>query len=266
VKGLKFAETPQVVEEEAFFTVNAVYEYQDQDPFATNTVSIDGFMADFTVEEQSEINDFLAKYGNAVYGDGFTPFHYAAQQGYIGVVKFFVSNGTEVNIKASGGFTPLHVATSNGRVEVAKYLVSVGADVNAKDNEGFTPLHNVSEKANIDAVEFLVSMKADVNAKTNHGYTPLHFTAGEGHIEIAKFLVEAGADVNAKTNRGFTPLYFAAVKENIEVAKFLVSVGANAGTTTVPPISGGLTKRLAIEITIDGTTKTITKQSHSNAV
>jgi len=46
-----------------------------------------------------------------------------------------------VDAKDNKGWTPLHWATQEGCLEVAKILVSFGADVNAKDNAGWTPLN-----------------------------------------------------------------------------------------------------------------------------
>lgn len=67
--------------------------------------------AEFTAEEQANIDKFIEKYG------------------------------TDAKAKDNMGMTPLHRAAENKNVEVAKFLVFKGADVKAKANGGFTPLH-----------------------------------------------------------------------------------------------------------------------------
>jgi len=59
--------------------------------------------------------------------------------------KYLVSKGADVNAKDNGdryceGYTPLHYAAQNGHPELAKFLVSKGANVNAKDDGGDAPL------------------------------------------------------------------------------------------------------------------------------
>jgi len=90
--------------------------------------------------------------------------------------------------------TLLHIAVySNVNVGVLKYLISAGADVNAKDLWGYTPLHLAAWDAPLEVVKYLVSVGADVGARDNDddgGRTPLDYADTE---EIERFLREAMA-------------------------------------------------------------------------
>ena len=56
-------------------------------------------------------------------------------------VKQHLADGADVNVKDEArGFTPLHFATQNGQKEIVELLIADGADVNAKMNNGMTPL------------------------------------------------------------------------------------------------------------------------------
>jgi len=168
-----------------------------------------------------------------------TALHWAVWRGNADIVKFLVSKGADVNAKEVRGITPLHVA-------IVKFLVSKGADVNAKEVRGITPLYVASvapSKAakiqNIDIVKFLVSKGADVNVKAEYDSTPLHLAAASGCIDIVKFLVSKGADVNVKRQDGSTPLHLAVASGCIDIVKFLVSKGADVNAknnkTKTPP-------------------------------
>jgi hypothetical protein len=58
--------------------------------------------------------------------------------GNIGVVKNYIKNGGDVNIKDNSGYTPLMRACICGNEELIKVLLNAKCDVNAKDKTGFT--------------------------------------------------------------------------------------------------------------------------------
>ena len=61
--------------------------------------------------------------------------------GNVEAVKKHLADGADVNVKDEArGFTPLHFATQNGQKEIVELLIADGADVNAKMNNGMTPL------------------------------------------------------------------------------------------------------------------------------
>ena len=173
------------------------------------TPPMEANQAQFTPEEQEEIDRFVEKYWRdvtVVDEEGMTALHHAVRGDYnIAVIKYLVFRGAGVNATCDsdwyyGGWLPLHFAVEKN-IETVKFLVSSGADVNAKNDCGQSPLHWA---VNIDIAKFLISNRADVNARSDIGYTPLHFAE---NIEIAEFLVANGADVNAQGQNGETPLH-----------------------------------------------------------
>jgi cytohesin len=190
----------------------------------------------FTTEEQTEISEFCAAFGNnlnRIDDNGFTLLHLMAGAGKMGVVKFLVAEGADVNAKSNNGETPLHFAAYGGHVKVAHFLVSVKANVNAQTNKGDTPLHTAVREKNFGVITFLVAMaKVNVDVKTDKGHTPLHLAAYRGSVDITRLLISNGADVNAKENGGESLLHGAVRGGNAEVVRFLVGVpdiNLNAG-------------------------------------
>ena len=107
-------------------------------------------------------------------------------------VKYFASQGADVNVRDGSGRTPLYLAASIDHLEIVKFLVSKGANVNAKDNDGQTPLFRAT--GSIEVVKFLVSNGADVNVKPNNGsQTTLDLAAGLGRLAVVEYLKSVGA-------------------------------------------------------------------------
>ncbi len=96
--------------------------------------------------------------------------HYAADEGYLEIVKYLAIKGSEIDVKGAFylqfgsweltlGCTPLHLAARNGHLEVVKYLIYQGADVNLKNNENMNALDLAKKRDNLEMVAFLESKK-----------------------------------------------------------------------------------------------------------
>ncbi|KAK0168950.1 hypothetical protein PV327_002706 [Microctonus hyperodae] len=70
--------------------------------------------------------------------DGMMPIHWAADRGYVEILKCLIENGADINAQDDDGQTALHYAASCGHRDVVEYLLSVGVKL-LKDNEGLTP-------------------------------------------------------------------------------------------------------------------------------
>ena len=155
-----------------------------------------------------EIADLLRKHGGK-----YTTIFSAIKGSDAEVVKEFLDNGVDVNVKDGSGSTPLHCAATESYNEIVELLIANGADVNAKDNESRTPL---DEAYNIEIAtllrkhgaktaesDYLKALKQSINdgvnidaAKGRDGETALHRAATRGELEAAKLLIEKGADPN----------------------------------------------------------------------
>lgn len=170
----------------------------------------------------------------------------AARVGNMEQVKYYLSQGVDINTKDNEGNTALIESTDN--LEVLKYLVKKGADLNAQTNEGRTVL-SYAVCRNLDMVKALVegnkkfiffkSNRIDVNKDSNMLFrfnrcTSAKLRAGAqqpfyDHYEILKYLIDNGLNINVENKHGksffvdfisYDPKYI-----DLEQVEYLVSKG-----------------------------------------
>lgn len=142
--------------------------------------------------------------------------------------------------------TPLvTVAARSASLGVLRYLLSAGADVNARTPVNETALmlacffysedrdRNANSRARHDeAVRILLAAGAEVENDPYH-YTPLSYAAYQGHDAAVRMLLTRGARVDADAHDGGTyintPLMMAAMQGHMSTALELLRAGANAG-------------------------------------
>jgi ankyrin repeat protein len=95
------------------------------------------------------------------------------------------------------GWTPLHWAADEGYVDVVELLITAGADVNARDNDGWTPLHVAAYKGHAAVAEVLLAVGADPNKHNAGGWTPYHFALVRGSGVLIDMMIAAGADTTS---------------------------------------------------------------------
>jgi ankyrin repeat protein len=101
---------------------------------------------------------------NADRGDGFTPLHFAASNNNVGVFKFLVQHGADINViyydelntrERGLGLSLLHSACNS--LEIIKELVDLGLDINARTFMHQSVLNLAAERAdNVDTVQWLL--------------------------------------------------------------------------------------------------------------
>lgn len=162
-------------------------------------------------------------------------------------VKYYLSQGVDINTKDNKGNTALIESTHN--LEVLKYLVKKGADLNAQTNEGRTVL-SYAMCRNLDMVKALVegnkkfiffkSNRIDVNKDSDMLSSFRICTSVKlgralaqqpfyDHYEILKYLIDNGLNINVENKRGksFFVDFISSYPEYIvlEQVEYLVSKG-----------------------------------------
>lgn len=89
-------------------------------------------------EKVKELLDKKPKLANLIDSEGLLPIHWAADRGYLEIIKKLIEKGTDVNAQDEDGQTPLHYAVSCGHHHVVEHLVSIGAEF-IEDNNGISP-------------------------------------------------------------------------------------------------------------------------------
>ncbi|WP_143688892.1 ankyrin repeat domain-containing protein [Wolbachia endosymbiont of Laodelphax striatellus] len=65
--------------------------------------------------------------------------HYTAEKGCLGIIKFLVEKGVDVNTANKFKRTALHYAADNGHLEIVKFLLDKGSNPTATDRDGRRP-------------------------------------------------------------------------------------------------------------------------------
>jgi hypothetical protein len=96
---------------------------------------------------------FIDRWAGGPFVPGF--FTTAAATGDLTLVKALVERGTPVDLRDNHGATPLHAAAVGGHVGVIRYLLAAGADVNAVNWSDNSPLQNAISEHHPEAAKVL---------------------------------------------------------------------------------------------------------------
>ncbi|KAJ3524823.1 hypothetical protein NMY22_g10837 [Coprinellus aureogranulatus] len=121
---------------------------------------------------------------------GYTPFHFAAQEGHFDAFRALASNYPGIDLMAKGGKTFLHIAVAHGRAsfveELFRWIDSLPADelgpcvpnfdVNAQDNDGVTPLLEAVKNSD-EEIALMIISRADTRGtiRDNSGGNALYY-------------------------------------------------------------------------------------------
>lgn len=166
--------------------------------------------------------------------DGNSALHYAARNGQLNVVEYFVSElGCNPADPGNKGNTSLHFAALGGHLAIVQYLLSDGGvEALCQTDRGITPLHYACFLGYSDIVMELVQSISqylhdqDCNAVCANAekITPLHLAAAGGHLSIIKYLtLDKKSDPMFRDLDGSMALHTAAGKGHLNVVKFLTS-------------------------------------------
>jgi serine/threonine-protein phosphatase 6 regulatory ankyrin repeat subunit B len=202
----------------------------------------------------------------------------ASQNGHLGIVKFLIGQGADIDKPVKEGITALMVASQNGHHLVVQFLIEHGAYVNHKSEQrGLTALFLAAERGHLDVLNLLVAADARVNvarkdngdyaviaaakhgnveilvallaanahinvARTDHGATPLMAASMNGHKEAVEVCLSAGSHIDAHSPDGTTALFMAAQNGHLSVVEALIKAKANINRSTNDDLSNPLTQ------------------------
>ncbi|XP_065580502.1 uncharacterized protein LOC136040233 [Artemia franciscana] len=160
--------------------------------------------------------------------EGVTPLEFAVLHSRLEVVKLLLHHDkVDINAKGNDEWTVLHIASKVNSLEIVKYLVSEGSNINANDKSGQKPIHVAAENGHIDTVEFFLSKGIGIDVSGAENQTLLHYAVDANQLETVKYLIAKGADVNANDISVQSPLHGAAFYGYIEIVEVLLKNGAS---------------------------------------
>jgi tetratricopeptide (TPR) repeat protein len=155
------------------------------------------------------------------YTGGYTPLHYACQNGSTGVARLLLEAGADPNIAKNNGATPIMSCLINsgwsGEMEPYKTCIMFLLDhprfvLKLNDNSATksSPIfccvcqEHKSEDVLLPLLEIFLARGFDASA-TIHNQSSLHMALWRGHVKSAFALVRAGADIYQTSPKSLVP-------------------------------------------------------------
>ena len=207
------------------------------------------------IRGQQEIAEFLVSHGASITGQtcryyssrGYTPLHYAASHGYLGLLKCLLNRGALELIDRRGPVHPIHLAAANGQTRSVEMILDQSYHgmpmfssnckrINATSemgggarSHGTSPEHLlINQPIDWSLMRWTWMIKPRVALPSCYlSANPLRIAAGNGCIPLVESLLERGALVNSINHHGGTPLHFAAAAGHVPTIKMLLKFGAN---------------------------------------
>ena len=104
-----------------------------------------------------DLAEELIKKGADVNKTGWTPLHYAASTGQLGIISLLIDNNAYIDAESPNGTTPLMMAAMYGTSAAVKLLLQEGADPKLKNQQGLTALQFAQRANRADSVEAIAS-------------------------------------------------------------------------------------------------------------
>ena len=126
---------------------------------------------------------------NPAAANGITVLHFAAQQGHLGIVQDIVQDLDNRNPAAEGfhNWTPFHHAALNGQLEVIRFLSQIIPDVTIVDSNGLNALHLAAAFGQLEVVKLLADI-ISIDIKNKFGKTASDYAKLQGHQSVFNYL------------------------------------------------------------------------------
>ena len=166
--------------------------------------------------------------------EGFTPLHYAAQNGHFNICKTLLENMSNKNPRGKGvlfeiqkGCTPLHLAAGRGHFKIFILIENELEEKNPKKDDNVTPLHNAAFGGHLKIVKYVMTGLYNKHPQDINGFTPLHYAANNGQLHVVEFIMYGLENKNPRNIYGDTPLHLAAFNGHLKVVEYIMAVIAN---------------------------------------
>ncbi len=121
-------------------------------------------------------------------------------------LRFFMTDGADVDMRNEHGQTLLHKAILEGKLDAARFLLEAGADTSLHGGQAaYTALHWAAYKQNAEMTRLILEYTDQLEKTDGQSMTALQLAAFMGAKEVVAALAEAGADYRRTDAFGHTP-------------------------------------------------------------
>ncbi|KAI0101765.1 ankyrin repeat-containing domain protein [Nemania sp. FL0031] len=186
--------------------------------------------ADYLLSKNASLDIISPDYGGVL--------HAACSSGMVGMVKRFISFGTDVNMAVDGlGGSPLSAlfndnngrgATPEMQREVLDILIEAGADVEIPTGLHFGTVGVAAAWGGTDpSINKLISKGASFVAKDTMGRQPLHIAAVRGDMDVFTTILNASNGTGERDHCGRNIVSWAAQSGSIEMLEKVLQLLGN---------------------------------------
>jgi ankyrin repeat protein len=172
---------------------------------------------------------------------GKIPLHYAAREGRLPVVRFFLSACPQTaSIASCKQKLALHFAAGDGHAAVVRDLLTVHPEgASFPSSKGKLPLHFAARWGHLQiAHDLQLCFKDGVQTRDWEGSLPLHDAAREGQYLTARYLLECHPNaLSAQNLRGELPLFPAVRSGNRDLIALLALAWPEGGAHVLSNLS-----------------------------
>lgn len=130
----------------------------------------------------------------------------AVQDEDLNNLRFFLTDGADVDMRNEHGHTLLHKAILEGKLKAARFLLEAGADADLHGGQaGYSALHWTAYKQNAEMTRLVLEYTSQLERTDGQSMTPLQLAAFMGARDVVAALAEAGADFRRTDHFGHNP-------------------------------------------------------------
>jgi ankyrin repeat protein len=117
--------------------------------------------------------------------------HWAAKRGDVDILRYLHEKGAKTNIPATtdANLLPIHWAAAEGQVSAVGFFIDIGQDINIQDNNGCSPSVIAVQFNQVDALIYLAKHGADLTLVDHNGDHCLHWAAYKGFDELIELVL-----------------------------------------------------------------------------
>jgi len=143
------------------------------------------------------------------------------------IAIYLINKGININIQDTNKETPLYLAVKNNLIRVFEKLLELNVNLDKRNSFGENILITTIKENHFDMSKKLLAKSHDFFGKDIYGWDALLHASKIGNCDVVNLLLQNKFNANTCDNFGYTPLMIAAWNGHLETVKLLCKAGAD---------------------------------------